>query len=932
MIIQRINIFGFGKLRDLSLEFHPKTNIIFGPNETGKSTLQQALLYFFYGFFQSTRASKQENLKCERFKPWLESQYGGQFWYRLKDGRSFQIDRNFDEDNTSTELFDALTGDQISHQFPSGRHGNIIFQKDHIGMEKQLFQGTSFVSQGEVGSISGSGDLMNDIVAILDSGTKDTSSKNAIEKLQKQISEIGSDRSTTKRLSKLKLKLKSAQSEYDDQMSARNNLTEKVLEKRKLEDSLAKQNNKRFELNYLILTRMIDDKEKQLKQLSIYDKELQRVGEEIASHADLEDFSDELREPIMRRKQNKANYKEQLDDKQKEIDRLNEEKENLDKSQEPVRQFKAIQTSLSYPEFNSLKLQWQQCNEEFKQTQGVVDQEELTLLQDGVDLNSLKELQDLGPTELNKMSDLEEQLKEVESQLDQTQHRYENLENQTWAKGWLRIVTMVGFPIGSLTMLLVAFFTQFTLGFPIAAGLLVLGGIFYQIYRNSRKNIAKQADLIKIDLNNQRKSIKTIHSELQHYYKRFSVESLSQLVTRQMQNQKYLGLVANRNRALESRDKIEFQLLKYLQLLKIKTIESEQLEQLSVQYAQFHETEQKIQNVDQRIQQLAKDCENITGRMHDNQSALQELYLQAGLDVSDPTEAEIEFDRLYQKKKQLNVLKKDKEKQLSAIEGLLTTQSEKEIQSELKELMQRREALLKEFPKMMEKASRLTLPVLKKEFEEVDQERQRWERELSVLDTEIKTILDRHRPLAEVEEEMAQTKSEVEQLEEDRGILELARDILQEVSSDYHRTVIPDLNESVSQAMSHVSTGRYSQVHINPSDMSINLQLPETSTLGSSETLSHGTQEQLYLLLRVSLARLLSASGEPIPLILDDPFVHFDQERLINMLGFLQSLSRENQTFLFTKDPSIKEWFVRNSTKSDYNLISLADIQSANKA
>ncbi|MEE9170458.1 MAG: hypothetical protein V3U73_11870, partial [bacterium] len=248
-----------------------------------------------------------------------------------------------------------------------------------------------------------------------------------------------------------------------------------------------------------------------------------------------------------------------------------------------------------------------------------------------------------------------------------------------------------------------------------------------------------------------------------------------------------------------------------------------------------------------------------------------------------------------------------------------------EIREELSELLGRREKLAS-FPDIGDKSSRRTLPSLQEEFEVLNSCRQEHERELSVLETEIETILEQHRPQAEVEEELAQVEAEASRLEEFRSSLELASDILQQVANQYHRSVVPELNESLSKGMKSVTSGKYEQVHINPTDFSINLLLPETGTLGSADILSLGTQDQLYLLLRVGLSRLVSENGEPIPLILDDPFVHFDHARLANMLSFLKKFSRENQVLLFTKEPFILAWCEQNLSDSDYNLFGLSEM------
>ena len=44
MKIQRLHLDGFGRWSDASFEFAPGLNVIYGANQAGKSTMQQALL------------------------------------------------------------------------------------------------------------------------------------------------------------------------------------------------------------------------------------------------------------------------------------------------------------------------------------------------------------------------------------------------------------------------------------------------------------------------------------------------------------------------------------------------------------------------------------------------------------------------------------------------------------------------------------------------------------------------------------------------------------------------------------------------------------------------------------------------------------------------------------------------------------------------
>ena len=49
--IIRMQLIGFGKFRDRTIELSPGLNLLEGPNEAGKSTIQAFLTGMFYAFF-----------------------------------------------------------------------------------------------------------------------------------------------------------------------------------------------------------------------------------------------------------------------------------------------------------------------------------------------------------------------------------------------------------------------------------------------------------------------------------------------------------------------------------------------------------------------------------------------------------------------------------------------------------------------------------------------------------------------------------------------------------------------------------------------------------------------------------------------------------------------------------------------------------------
>jgi uncharacterized protein YhaN len=57
--------------------------------------------------------------------------------------------------------------------------------------------------------------------------------------------------------------------------------------------------------------------------------------------------------------------------------------------------------------------------------------------------------------------------------------------------------------------------------------------------------------------------------------------------------------------------------------------------------------------------------------------------------------------------------------------------------------------------------------------------------------------------------------------------------------------------------------------------------------------------EQIYLAIRLALTELLFAQ-EPLPILLDDPFVNFDPDRRAAALRLVKAISQRHQVLLFT--------------------------------
>jgi uncharacterized protein YhaN len=96
-----------------------------------------------------------------------------------------------------------------------------------------------------------------------------------------------------------------------------------------------------------------------------------------------------------------------------------------------------------------------------------------------------------------------------------------------------------------------------------------------------------------------------------------------------------------------------------------------------------------------------------------------------------------------------------------------------------------------------------------------------------------------------------------------------------------------------------VTEGRYEKVRVSPA-LDIEVYSAEKQAfLSPKRHLSQGTIDQIYVIARFGLHRLLSG-GRAVPIILDDPFVNCDEVRKAGMMNLLRTLAQEQQVVLLS--------------------------------
>ena len=143
--------------------------------------------------------------------------------------------------------------------------------------------------------------------------------------------------------------------------------------------------------------------------------------------------------------------------------------------------------------------------------------------------------------------------------------------------------------------------------------------------------------------------------------------------------------------------------------------------------------------------------------------------------------------------------------------------------------------------------------------------------------------------------------------------LNLAKVILDEAYTEMKKNITPKFNQSLSKNIEKISDGKYKNIIINDQ---ITVELDDGRYV-PAESLSIGTVEQIYLSLR--LAIMNEISKEKLPVMLDEAFAYYDDQRLEAALDFLNKI--DNQVILFTCTNREKEILEKNNI--DFNFVTL---------
>lgn len=272
VFIKKLHIISFGQFSDTSIEFSKNINLIYGKNESGKSTIVSFIEALLYGFDDGKKI-RHFNQKHEIYRPISSYKYSG-YGIFSKDGVDYRISRDFSDG--SYEIYDLN-----SKEIVASKNSNLAFPGEFLlGISYDIYKDLTSIYQSQE---SNSQTKEKIIEMLINKDDYVFSSSNALEILDKSLADIGTDRAYSKPYARTKKQISFLENEISKLKILRNSYIEefKNLEKNREEiarisDDLNNFKDLRDSFRKNLRNNNLKDQLKYENQLKMVDKKLEK--------------------------------------------------------------------------------------------------------------------------------------------------------------------------------------------------------------------------------------------------------------------------------------------------------------------------------------------------------------------------------------------------------------------------------------------------------------------------------------------------------------------------------------------------------------------------------------------------------------------------------------------------------------------------------
>lgn len=256
MQIKNIKINNYGKIKNKEILFSNNINVIYGENESGKSTLLHFILNSLYGISKNKKGKEYSDF--EKYKPWSGDDFSGKISYELDNNNKYEIFRDFKKKNP--KIFNENMED-ISKEFSIDKTKGNEFFYEQTKVDEELFLSTLVVNQQKVKLHKQEQNvLIQKIANLVGTGEDNVSYKRAIDRLnRRQLDEVGTQKSREKPINLLQREIENLEiekNEIEKYIDIKYEIEEK---KNKLQDEINELEN---ENNFLQEIKLLNENEK----------------------------------------------------------------------------------------------------------------------------------------------------------------------------------------------------------------------------------------------------------------------------------------------------------------------------------------------------------------------------------------------------------------------------------------------------------------------------------------------------------------------------------------------------------------------------------------------------------------------------------------------------------------------------------------------
>ncbi|MCC9609352.1 AAA family ATPase [Blastopirellula sp. JC732] len=155
--------------------------------------------------------------------------------------------------------------------------------------------------------------------------------------------------------------------------------------------------------------------------------------------------------------------------------------------------------------------------------------------------------------------------------------------------------------------------------------------------------------------------------------------------------------------------------------------------------------------------------------------------------------------------------------------------------------------------------------------------------------------------------ELESLKGELQEKVDQYAPLVLARAMIDRAVAKHRAKTQGDMLEAVGRIFREMTAGQYLGIERQLDENGTLIVIPREGKPKTAEELSTGTREQLYLSIRLAYIESYATSSEPLPVVMDDILVNFDDERQRRTLAVLSDFDPRVQILFLTCHQTVVE-------------------------